>query len=616
MSRHFPTWQEATAGCLWIIAATGLAWSGPKLPLLESVILWTVLLLGVTIVLRRFWSWLFGPLFFYDLVRTARRNRLIPARCSFAIAMLAVVFFFYLDWFHLPLTSWEQLFSTPSVTRNQVASFGSTMFSWFFGMQYVAVLLLTPVYTAGAIAEEKERRTLDLLLTTHLTNREIVLGLLASRLATLGLIFLTSLPILSLMELLGGIDPQLVLAGFVMTGMAMTSAGSLSILVSVHAKNTTRAIFERFIYMGLLGACWILGPVGAIRNAGNPSAVTTIAGVLVVAYGYVSVALLFWAVLRIRKVVQGSEPLPIPQVTFPQPEDKKLERRPRLREIQSRPSSAFETARSTVTDSPILWKDYTSQGTPIPWAIYLVFCCLLFLCCSGVSVRTSFRSDANSVLKSMTPLALLFLVFPVGILSSRMIAKEREAQTLELLLTTSLEPKEILKAKWLASILRIRWLFLVVVGAFLLGALDGAIHPAAFIWLVAATIIYVGFFACLGLFISMHCDTSLKAMVVFIVTFLAFGIGAAFQLVPMSNGPEQFPRAVLRLVYYALSPLSTIRELTFNADQGTSNTGDVVASFGALILVALATWLLWKWTVFSFEGSTGGRLRRSHLDAN
>ena len=161
MSRHFPTWQEATAGCLWIIAATGLAWSGPKLPLLESVILWTVLLLGVTIVLRRFWSWLFGPLFFYDLVRTARRNRLIPARCSFAIAMLAVVFFFYLDWFHLPLTSWEQLFSTPSVTRNQVASFGSTMFSWFFGMQYVAVILLTPAYTAGTIAEEKERRTLD-----------------------------------------------------------------------------------------------------------------------------------------------------------------------------------------------------------------------------------------------------------------------------------------------------------------------------------------------------------------------------------------------------------------------------------------------------------------------
>src|SRR5205823_14334999 len=117
---------------------------------------------------------------------------------------------------------------------------------------------------------------------------------------------LTSLPILSLMELLGGIDPQLVIAGFVMTGMAMISAGSLSILVSVHAKNTTRAIFESFIYLGLLAGCWILGPIAAIWNANNnPTGVTTISGVLVVAYGYVSIALLFWAVLRVRKVVQG-----------------------------------------------------------------------------------------------------------------------------------------------------------------------------------------------------------------------------------------------------------------------------------------------------------------------
>ena len=100
-------------------------------------------------------------------------------------------------------------------------------------MQYLAVFLLTPIYTAGVIAEEKDRRTLDLLLTTRLTNREIVAGLLASRLATLGLIFLTILPVLSLMEFLGGVDPKLVLAGFLITGAAVITNGSMCMLVSL-----------------------------------------------------------------------------------------------------------------------------------------------------------------------------------------------------------------------------------------------------------------------------------------------------------------------------------------------------------------------------------------------
>src|SRR5262249_13127193 len=230
--------------------------------------------------------------------------------------------------------------------------------------------------------------------------------------------------------------------------------------------------------------------------------------------------------------------------------------------------------------------------------VYLVFCCLLFLCCSGVSIRTSFRSDANSVIKNMTPLALVFLVFPVGILSSRMIAKEREARTLETLLTTPLEAREILRDKWLASVLRIRWLFLFLVSMLLLGTIDNAIHLSAFIWLTGAIIIYVLFFACLGLFISTCCDTSLKAMLIFISAFLAFGVGDALHLQPASNSPEKFPRAIFRLVCYALSPMSTVRELTFNEHRGKTEFTNIGAAIGATILVALAAWFLWKWTVF------------------
>ncbi len=78
----------------------------------------------------------------------------------------------------------------------------------------------------------------------------------------------------------------------------------------------------------------------------------------------------------------------------------------------------------------------------------------------------------------------------------------------------------------------------------------------------------------------------------------------------MLNRPGQFSRAVLRLIYYTFSPLSTIKELTFNEDRGTKNPGDIVAAVEALFLIALATWLLWKWTVVSFERSTDGRPQR------
>src|SRR5438105_13980589 len=97
------------------------------------------------------------------------------------------------------------------------------------------VALVAPGYTAGAIAEEKDRRTLEAVLATDLRNREIVLSKLVVRLANLTLMLLTGLPIWALLQFLGGIDPDLVLAGFLATGVTMASLASLSILNSVYA---------------------------------------------------------------------------------------------------------------------------------------------------------------------------------------------------------------------------------------------------------------------------------------------------------------------------------------------------------------------------------------------
>jgi ABC-type Na+ efflux pump permease subunit len=63
-------------------------------------------------------------------------------------------------------------------------------------IQVAAVFWLTPAYLASAIVQEKERRTIEFLLITDLSSREIVLGLAFSRLALLALVLLAGLPIL------------------------------------------------------------------------------------------------------------------------------------------------------------------------------------------------------------------------------------------------------------------------------------------------------------------------------------------------------------------------------------------------------------------------------------
>src|SRR5260370_17603779 len=181
MSPEAPSWQQAKAGGLWLLGAAGLTWLGPQLPLLECVILWVVLAVGLLIVLRRFWSWLLGPLFVYDLVRTARRNRLIPVRSLYALLMLLIISVTYSRWFGFHWSGGGLFLEAPLLRPDLLPSFANSFFTSFGMLLISAVFLLTPIYLATAIVEERERGNLDLLLVTPLTNREIVLGIMMLR---------------------------------------------------------------------------------------------------------------------------------------------------------------------------------------------------------------------------------------------------------------------------------------------------------------------------------------------------------------------------------------------------------------------------------------------------
>ena len=72
-------------------------------------------------------------------------------------------------------------------------------------LEFVMVVLLMPALTAGSISGERERRTLELMLTTKMTPADIIFGKLAASLSTMVLLIVSSFPVLAMMFIYGGV---------------------------------------------------------------------------------------------------------------------------------------------------------------------------------------------------------------------------------------------------------------------------------------------------------------------------------------------------------------------------------------------------------------------------
>jgi ABC-type transport system involved in multi-copper enzyme maturation permease subunit len=207
-----------------------------------------------------------GPLFFYDLVRLARRGRTTLLRCVYALFLLGALYLVYAEYFprhdflHQPFDAGLRISLTlqGKFTREFVTA--------ILALQGAAVLVLTPVYVGGAIAEEKERRTLELLFTSHLHDREIILGKLFGRVGHLAIVLLTGLPILMLVQLFGGVDVALITGGFAATGLSLLSVGGISILCSVLARRVITAVLSSYAACLAFSICCLCFPMGYVSS--------------------------------------------------------------------------------------------------------------------------------------------------------------------------------------------------------------------------------------------------------------------------------------------------------------------------------------------------------------
>lgn len=130
-------------------------------------------------------------------------------------------------------------------------------------LEICLVLFIVPGFTSSSISGERERQTLEILLTTKLRPIEIILGKLGSSISSLLLLVFSSLPILAIAFAAGGVGFMDLLQLMFLAIVTAIFIGSMGIFFSTASKKTTNATVFTYGFVLLL----ILGTVAIVVAA-------------------------------------------------------------------------------------------------------------------------------------------------------------------------------------------------------------------------------------------------------------------------------------------------------------------------------------------------------------
>lgn len=138
---------------------------------------------------------------------------------------------------------------------NQQSIFST--YAFIVAAQFGLITLIAPALTAGAISGERERQTLDILLSTTLNHGAIITGKLFSSLSQIILLIVSSIPVFSIIFLYGGIGVGDLLQIFLFYILMAITLGSIGIFFSTFIKKSTAAnvlsyAVVVFLYLGTI----------------------------------------------------------------------------------------------------------------------------------------------------------------------------------------------------------------------------------------------------------------------------------------------------------------------------------------------------------------------------
>lgn len=107
--------------------------------------------------------------------------------------------------------------------------------------QFILISFATPGLTAGVISGEREKQTLNILLTTNLSASKIIIGKWFSSLSFMLLLIIATLPLYSIVFIFGGISPLQLFKIFLFFIISMLAIGSAGVFFSTIVKRTGAA---------------------------------------------------------------------------------------------------------------------------------------------------------------------------------------------------------------------------------------------------------------------------------------------------------------------------------------------------------------------------------------
>jgi ABC-type transport system involved in multi-copper enzyme maturation permease subunit len=403
-----------------------------------------------------------GPIFQRELVTVPRRAGHYGGRAA-AVGLLAI----------LGITTWQATVGfARDATLGEAAAVGLLLFQIVAFVQLLLTVFFAAVSAAGAVSQEKDRRTFVLLLLTDMRDYEIVLGKLLGALLPILAMLLATAPVLSLLLLLGGIDPEQVVQAVLVLLASAAAAGSLGGLVALWRERTFQAVALSVLFL-VLYVCLTqgLGAVGPLVAPGTDwfrvqayldpfvTMQTVLAppaegwGGLAPAYGFVLVMLGWCAVLngvgiwKLRQWNPSGEPImqregPGTEAAAADPDESvELEKRAKA---HAAPGKLRE-----VWQNPVLWREvrtlaYGRRPLLVKLAFGVVLALILYSAVTELN-RPGGR-PAFAAAYGLVPVAVLSLLL-VTAQAATSVTSERDTGALDVLLVTDISPREFVFGK-------------------------------------------------------------------------------------------------------------------------------------------------------------------------
>lgn len=429
-----------------------------------------------------------GPVFVREAITSPRRPNLYVIRAVYVAVLLVLM-----------CTAWLVLAGT-QIVRNvgDMARFGSILFQIVAPLQLAIMVFLAAMVAASAVAQEKDRRTLILLLMTRMSNLELVLGKLGASLLQVLTMWAAALPVFLLLTLFGGVSFGQVVRVFAVTLMTVLAAGSLGSTIALWREKTFQTLAMTALILvlwigvweavavvlpgmsvgGLSADVWLAGlsPLRAILAACQPQiAAADAAGtwqdgvtlfLVASALGIVLLNGIAIALVRVwnpsREIRPGQAESSAAASLSGSGQDAAGQagtevvsdaERARSGHVDARVRSERAKTRE-VWDNPVLWREVCTwaygRKVLVIRATYLV---LFAMAAAGLyralGVADSGGHGDSLIPPAAQPLPPFFLVslVLVNALAVTSVTNERDGQALDLLLVTDLSPREFVFGK-------------------------------------------------------------------------------------------------------------------------------------------------------------------------